>query len=358
MNGQPRHARRPPSTSTRCGGGSKTWLTSCWDGRWSRRSPPPPGRWVAWPGACSMRPWAALGSVELTPMRGRMSVSSSPCAVAAVQPHALWHHACQAFLSIKRAQLPAPLLAHPSEQRPSRVWPPPAWRRLQLSRTFLSFQAVWQQRPGFAASLVASLLSDLERFSGASPAGSGEPGLPSAGEEGAAAAGAAAGAAAEAAKALGLAPCVLAILEASWQEGPEAEERAAGGPEVLCRAGLGWAGCGLAAHLCAGMAARELPWAESGKPALPPLPSLPGGGMSSCKLPGVCKYSATRCESDPTPSFLSHPPRPAPPCPAAQAQPCGWRAASQQPCSASLPTALGPCRGPLQWLIWHPHWLS
>lgn len=108
--------------------------------------------------------------------------------------------------------------------------------RLLLSRAFLAFQPQWQQRPGFAASLLGSLLSDLERFSGAASqprpqllaqeAGEGSP----VGDAPAAAA--AAGGGVEADKVLGLAPCALAILEASWQEGPEAEKQAAGGAIV------------------------------------------------------------------------------------------------------------------------------
>ena len=139
-----------------------------------------------------------------------------------------------------------------------------------MARAFLAFKSMWVQQPAFAASLVKDLLGDLERFSGASAAPSGAAQGASAGAAGAAAA-AAAGAAesialramkssaqdgrdeegqagqslqpavdasaspqkghkagADLAKVLGLLPCVLAILEGSWEQHPEDEGRVAG----------------------------------------------------------------------------------------------------------------------------------
>lgn len=90
-----------------------------------------------------------------------------------------------------------------------------------LARVFLAFQPIWQQQASFAASLLSGLLADMERFAGVA----GKPTV------GTAAAGSAGGQEEKEGlgKVLGLAPCVVAILEASWQGGSEHEAREAGG---------------------------------------------------------------------------------------------------------------------------------
>ncbi|GAB4817948.1 hypothetical protein N2152v2_004994 [Parachlorella kessleri] len=132
-----------------------------------------------------------------------------------------------------------------------------------LARTFLGFKSMWLQQPAFAGSLLGGLLGDLERFAGASAAPREAAQGASAGAGAAAAAQSGAGGAAESSahdgsevegdagqpmqsavagiagpqnghtvgadlgKVLGLLPCVLAILEASWEQQPEDEGKVA-----------------------------------------------------------------------------------------------------------------------------------